>query len=349
MTIGTLAGAGTITANGGSGDVGGGDGGGAGGRIAIAAGANSFAGTLAAQGANGCTCYGGAGTVYTVVSGQPGLVLVDNGGNAGAQTPLTSTSLPVVASLTVQNGAQVVLTQPSTAGLAVQTDYATLQNLHVASGGLLTTADNALALTMLGNAAIDDGGALILDNLGYQAGQGFGNGGSGSTGCGGGGYGGRGGPDASGYNAGASYGNYQWPTDPGSAGGGGCVSPGGGVLKLTNYGTLQVNGLLSANGGNAWNGNGGGSAGGSLLLVAGALTGDGTISANGGAGSGSQNGGGGGGRIAVYTHDLSGFNITNLTVTGGPGKYNGDDGTIYLGDLDTQPVYQPDLLISNPG
>ena len=134
-------------------------------------------------------------------------MLVDNSNSAGAQTPLTSTSLPVVASLTVQNGARVALTQPSLAGLSVQTDYTTLQNLHVANGGVLTTTDNALALTLLGNAVIDAGGSMVLDALGYASGIGPGSGGSGANGCGGGGYGGRGGADASGANAGGTYGN----------------------------------------------------------------------------------------------------------------------------------------------
>ena len=250
--------------------------------------------------------------MYTVVSGQPGLVLVDNGGNAGAQTPLTSTSLPVVAgqAIAVQNGAQVVLTQPSTAGLAVQTDYATLQNLHVASGGLLTTADNALALTMLGDAAIDDGGALILDNLGYQAGQGFGNGGSGFTGCGGERYSGRSRPDASGYNAGASYGNYQCPPIPAAPAVGmrqprrRCTEvdqlrhPAGQWVALCQWGQcLEWQWRRQCRR--------------SLLLVAGALTGDGTISAERGSGQRVAERRRRRGRIAVYTHDLSGFNITN--------------------------------------
>ena len=212
----------------------------AGGRIAIAAGANTFTGRWRRRVERLYSSYGGAGTVYTVVSGQAGLVLVDNGGNAGAQTPLTSTTLPVVASLTVQNGAQVALTQPSIAGLSVQTDYTTLQNLHVANGGVLTTTDNALALTVLGDAVIDDGGAMMLDALGYAGGIGPGSGGSGANGCGGGGYGGHGGGDTSGDNGGGTYGNDLWPTDPGSAGGGGYINPGGGALKLTSYGTLQV-------------------------------------------------------------------------------------------------------------
>ena len=69
LTVGTLTGAGTITANGGSGDVCGGGGGGAGGRIAITCGTNAFAGILTAQGGNGWNGnWGGAGTIYTVVS-----------------------------------------------------------------------------------------------------------------------------------------------------------------------------------------------------------------------------------------------------------------------------------------
>ena len=73
LTVGTLAGAGTISANGGTGDIGTAaarSGRGGAGRIAIVAGANTFTGTHDGVGriADGFPSSVGAGTIYTVVS-----------------------------------------------------------------------------------------------------------------------------------------------------------------------------------------------------------------------------------------------------------------------------------------
>ncbi len=90
LTVGTLAGAGTISANGGMGNGFGlwGGGGGGGGRIAIQYGVNLFFGTTSARGGSG-SAWGGAGTIYTKANSQSwGQVLVDNGGQAGTNTTL---------------------------------------------------------------------------------------------------------------------------------------------------------------------------------------------------------------------------------------------------------------------
>ncbi|MCY2953030.1 MAG: hypothetical protein NTU53_13795, partial [Planctomycetota bacterium] len=90
LTVGTLDGAGMIRVNGGGGgstvwNVGGG---GAGGRIAVYFATNSFSGTTSASGGAGAQ-YGGAGTIYRKSTAQSfGELLVDNGGAAGATTPL---------------------------------------------------------------------------------------------------------------------------------------------------------------------------------------------------------------------------------------------------------------------
>jgi len=90
LTVGTLVGAGVISADGGNGEIrsGGGGGGGGGGRIAICYNTNDFAGTISAQGGSGYE-YGGAGTIYTKLPNQTwGNLKLDNEGNIGAITPL---------------------------------------------------------------------------------------------------------------------------------------------------------------------------------------------------------------------------------------------------------------------
>ena len=87
ITAGTLSGVGRIEADGG--DTGPSAGGGGGGRIAVYTDENSFTGSMTAFGGVGGSGNGGAGTIYTKLPSQAyGMLLVDNGGNAGASTPL---------------------------------------------------------------------------------------------------------------------------------------------------------------------------------------------------------------------------------------------------------------------
>lgn len=114
--------------------------------------------------------------------------------------------------------------------------------------------------------------------------------------CGsGGGHGGRGGP--LGCLGGVTYGDAAMPRTRGSGGGGLGGGRGGGVIEL-HATSLQLAGVISANGGDSQAGPNGGGAGGSILIVADSISGIGIVrAAGGGAGIG---GGGGGGRIAVY-------------------------------------------------
>ncbi|MCP4373264.1 MAG: hypothetical protein GY797_34935, partial [Deltaproteobacteria bacterium] len=77
----------------------------------------------------------------------------------------------------------------------------------------------------------------------------------------------------------------------------------------------------------------GGSAGGSVWLDVGVLSGSGNIQANGGH-AGNYGGGGGGGRIAIDYNSLSGFDLqSQMVAVGGQGKNGrpvGSAGTIYL-------------------
>ncbi len=88
LTVGTLAGSGSIDASGGAGN--GLGGGGGGGRIAVTYTVNAFSGLMSAYGGGGYA-WGGAGTIYTKANSQSwGQVLVDNGGQAGTNTTWTS-------------------------------------------------------------------------------------------------------------------------------------------------------------------------------------------------------------------------------------------------------------------
>ena len=212
-------------------------------------------------------------------------------------------------SLTVENGATLTVGGGST--------------LNV-TGAILVTANSNIVLQSINNSAqvngvwagagvtvntgsveVDAGSSINADGQGYtaSAGPGAGPGGSGSGGS----YGGAGGSQA----ASTIYGSAMAPVDLGSGGGQyqGTTQPGGGAIRLIVSGTLNDNGSISANA-PAVNGFIGGSAGGSVYVTAGALTGSGTFSANGGLNMTSYGSGGGGGRVAIY------YNATQSTFTG---------------------------------
>ena len=171
------------------------------------------------------------------------------------------------------------------------------------------------------NLTIDDGGKLIADGLGYNATHGFNNIGLHGTvnpghgissvyGGSGAGHGGRGGRGQRYHGAkitGGAYGDLYEPEMFGSVGGrknnqyrGG---NGGGVIWLNVTHTIDIDGLVSANGEDAPNTGSGGGSGGSIWMHCKRILGYGKISVNGGKGSqdaGAPGGGGSGGRIAIY-------------------------------------------------
>jgi hypothetical protein len=335
LTVGALSGAGVISANGGAGDLPDGGAGG-GGRIALYYRTNSFTGTISAHGGPGAT-YGGAGTVYlsTQAAGQATVpeLLVENGGWAGASTPLIS---PESVDLTVGAGALVTASGGIIHSLVIQSN-AWLGQVPVVNQE--QGVPSALQFTVTADATIQAGGGITLDGAGYPYGQGPGAGHAQQAGLSAGlpgsgaGHGGLGGAGVSNAPAGAAYGSLLEPVDPGSGGGGytfGIVaagSAGGGALQLRVAGSLVLNGRISADGGGAtYDGFGGGS-GGSLWLSAGNLSGNGVISADGGPGDLLEGGGGGGGRIAVDfgTNTFTG----SLSAHGGDGANPGGAGTIY--------------------
>lgn len=97
-------------------------------------------------------------------------------------------------------------------------------------------------------------------------------------------------------NEAVAYGGIERPTEYGS--GGGCEGggKGGGVITLKATTSIQVDGLVSANGNDG--GDCGGGSGGSIYIETDYFKGSGMVTSRGGAGSGTG-GGGGGGRISI--------------------------------------------------
>ncbi|MEP0841894.1 MAG: hypothetical protein HRF43_04200, partial [Phycisphaerae bacterium] len=112
----------------------------------------------------------------------------------------------------------------------------------------------------------------------------------------------------------------------------------GGAVRLSVQGTVHVDGLLDADGANAPNGGGG--AGGSVLITAYQFQGAGLITARGGNGTDNLRGGGGGGRIALFYSAFTDFLNTQVLVNGGAGFQAGQPGTIHLA-TGAAPVLEP--------
>jgi hypothetical protein len=338
LSVGTLQGAGVIAANGGNGTADGNGGAGGGGRIAIYyanAPTFNFATQVTSLGGGPFSWTGrnqfgaGAGTIYTKASSQTiGSLLLDNGGNLGMSTPLTS---PEPFNLTVSNNAVASISQ----GL-------TLTALHLCTNGTLTdvAGDASLDVVVLNNALIDQGGVMTADGKGYPIGANRGPGTAPNINsyAGGAGYGGQGGIGYYGAPGGPTYGSATQPVDLGSAGGigaGESGTAGGGAIRLTVAGTLSLNGAISANGVSLAPGHGGCGSGGSVWLTTGTIQGNGFISADGGTGrSDCDGGGGGGGRIALYYGINGGFNFAQQVAAAAGGPFTcgtfGQTGTVYI-------------------
>jgi hypothetical protein len=333
LEVSTLAGVGTLRANGGAGTNGTVGGGGGGGRIAVYAANSTFTGSATACPAEGYRNGGGGSALMDLGPGAAQLTL-DGCGIAESDSALQATPA-IPADLHVRN----------TARLLHAGDLTITGDLRVADTGTIThpgAEPAGVTLSVDGDIQIAAGGQVDVSGRGYPSEQGPGAGGSTAESGGGAGYGGPGG-NASSISGGATYGSLTQPTDLGSGGGwevgvGTKGGAGGGALKVVATGTLNVNGQILANGrngtGSTFYDNGGGS-GGSVWLDVGTLTGNGTIAANGGnAGGGAAGGGGGGGRVAIYA-DTDAFAGT-VTTCAGTGYQNGGTGTqFYMTDLQT--------------
>jgi hypothetical protein len=346
LTAGAFTGSGTVSANGGAGESLFGGGGG-GGRIAIFATTNQFTGGISAYGGAGFIA-GGAGTIFSATNANAvGMIILDNGGSNGTNTPLAAPSGPVP-DLTIANGAVAALSSPNLQ----------VRNLLITSNGTLTVSYPSVVnfiANITGSATIQAGGVMLMDGKGYAGGSGSGVGGTvssnGIQSGGGGGFGGYGGNSAFGAAGGTAYGSPTQQSGYGSGGGSGLgVSPnnlggaGGGGIQLTVTGALALDGLVSANGNPGVGEGSGGGSGGNIWVTAGALTGGGVFSANGGSGNLPYGGGGGGGRIRVSctTNRFTGGSLAH----GGGGAVYGGAGTIYFQST-TNPVAQ--LVVDNGG
>jgi hypothetical protein len=146
---------------------------------------------------------------------------------------------------------------------------------------------------------------------------------------------------------------YDLTASPNIAGSGGAQSTpnyiggwGGGAVRVIVTGTLQMDGRISANGGNGSGLGGGGGSGGAVWVSAGTLAGAGLISANGGNGgmNNPNSAGGGGGRIAIFftTNSFTGL----ISAYGGGWTNFGGAGTIFL---KTNSSSFSTLLVDNGG
>jgi hypothetical protein len=334
ISAGSISGAGTISANGGAGAPGYGGGGG-GGRIAIVCGANNFTGSTTAYGGSGAT-YGGAGTIYTQLTGQTGMLQLNNGAHTGTNSTVTLSNL-----------ADVVVS--GNAGLVPSGNNFYARNLTIGTNSLFTSLSSPILNLTMSNLTVQAGGLFSVNGLGGGA-PGGGTFTSGSYTYGGGaGHGGFGGAGfVTNATGGLTYDSPQAPIQPGGSGGGGNVTSfggiGGGAIVLNIPGILEIDGAMTANGNNGSGIAGGGGSGGSIYLTAGNISGAGAITANGGGGANSLGGGGGGGRIAIIIAGAKAFTGA-VNCYGGAGANPGGAGTIYLqtgGGI-------PELLLDNGG
>jgi hypothetical protein len=360
IQCGSLAGTGTIRADGGaSTNVGGVSGSGGGGRIAIhAANAGSFGGQLSANCGPG---YYSFPDLYYRKSAYPGTIYLSDWG-----------ILPVA--LTNGGGARCTA-GTGTAGNVTISNYTlclewgwetnrlkagsvTVQNtgkiMHVWNTATSTNASgewvpNAGVFIECSNLTVQAGGEINGDGMGYGSpvnavGYGPGRGSLSGNYGGGGGYGGLGGRGSDDYSyGGTTYGVATNPAGLGSGGGGSSANrggAGGGYVKIVATGTVTVNGTISMKG--CTNiASGGGGSGGGILIQCGTLAGNGAILADGGTATfgATSGGGGGGGRIAIHAANATSFG-GQLSAKQGAGNFSFPEtlhrfampGTIYLSD-----------------
>lgn len=271
-------------------------------------------------------------------------------------------------SVTVDDGASVILSQPTAALASFTLENATLTFTNwntTLYAGTVTIGDDAV-VTLPG--PFDEGGisnrihivctdfilaadgVLDADGMGYNAGHGDGKGETSQSRQSGGGYGGRGGDGGNDYMrrpiGGAPYGSAVEPVHPGS--GGGVVStlngPGGGAIRISaNH--VMLNGEIRASGTPATRSCG---SGGSILIETSTLSGTGSLRAHGGTPETISEywNPGGGGRIAIHYDTVApATDVTIDTRTGLHGwpfidpeqfedrwMYRADLGTIWLSD-----------------
>ncbi|MEZ4265785.1 MAG: hypothetical protein R3F39_05350, partial [Myxococcota bacterium] len=341
-------GAGTISADGGAAQPGAAAGaGGGGGRVAAYfAGASSFdLDRVTAYGGAALSLGGGPGTVYLAQAGAPPRFIVDDGGvGGGIDDPVfgdvpSATPLALGADLVVRGGTTLVAHRP------LETLALTLEGTSVLASPQSTVTDESDLVLSATEVFIGSDASLDVTARGYPAackpgagcGSGYTFGASqvgGAAQHAGGSHGGRGANSA----PTATYGAPESPRTLGAgggygAGGGEPGGDGGGRIWLV-ADSLTLHGAIRADGEGAaelFQKDGGGGAGGSVLVDVGVLGGEGEITADGGpslAGTG-----GGGGRVAVRFESLDGaslFDTDRVTAFGGVAPLSGGPGTVVL-------------------
>lgn len=258
--------------------------------------------------------------------------------NAGVGVLLTNATA-ALSSVILSNTATLIFSNWDTALSAT--------NVTIATGAVVTCAgpftNNVMSNRVhivCSNLAVNAGGRVLVDSIGFAGGiggsvlakgngPGGGGGASGGNGACGGGYGGYG--AGTGYVPGWPYGSTNAPLDPGSGGGGsqGAGGNGGGAIHIQAFGSVTVDGLISANGGNNGGLNGGGGSGGSIYVSCITINGCGILSANGGPAVLN----GGGGRIAVIYNTVAQTTMPPLSFSTRPGGGGADVGTIFFPDI----------------
>ncbi len=319
----TLAGSGSIRADGGSTST---LGAGSGGRVAVYYGTNagfdlSLIRADARAQSNGRTS--GAGTVYLAQNGLVPVLRVSSDVPTAEITPLPSLPVGVeIDGARAQVGGVYDSILVADGGILEPESETGGQVLTVEAGGLVRqagvyegAADPSVRLAF-DEVYVDAGGAIDVSGQGRAS-----TGGDSRNGGSHGGVGGR--------FAGVATPALGSISDPGTAGTGSSARRGGGVVSLEVDGLLHVDGAIRANGVSG-GGSAGGSAGGSIQIDTQTLSGSGVISADGG--SSSIYGAGGGGRIALRYDAIDGFPMANLRALGGDSSIDGGAGTVFLAD-----------------
>jgi phosphodiesterase/alkaline phosphatase D-like protein len=266
-----------------------------------------------------------------------------------------SFSPTLVVSTTVASGRDLLVyknatfTQGTTDALAFKGDVTFSPGSTLSHSATGTSPQGAeVNLSVAGTFTLSAGATAAVSGLGFNGGAANGGngvvayagGGTGSSassaGGAGGGHGGSGG--AAGTNGGgATNDSATNPVLVGSGGGGGDGTTGGvggkgGGAVLVTAGTMQIDGLIQADGavggtgpgGATTTGAGGGGAGGSVNLTADYFTGVGTVTALGGSGGtdtdggNDPGGGGGGGRVSIAISVTGGACDLAISTAGGP-------------------------------
>ena len=333
ITTDLLDGIGTISANGGTREVGGG-----GGRIAVTYSTLTMDPDLIQViGGQGSSKVGGNGTLVLKQAGQTYGDLVINGQNLA--TPDDAAPIPdgyVFDNITLKNQARVTANHP----LVVQ-DTLALENGSTLSHS--AGSESGLSISAA-HVTVDSTSAIDVSGKGYAGGLRDGNGNcegitlggiSGATSYAAGAYGGYGAVSGSGVTN-SAYGQPDDPAYLGSGGGcGGYSSPGGnggGRVLIMASGSTVIDGSIMADGQNGSGNASGSGSGGAISIETHLLAGTGSITANGGA----REMGGGGGRIAVSFsqlanagNDLDG--LQNILAAGGRGTTAvGSAGTVLI-------------------